>query len=196
MKKYCSNAGVKSFAFTLVFGSHLILSCPEMNFKLYHIIWFIINKDVRKIWFLPRETSVETFSWTPPKLGYSIGFGSPSSWMKGQKVRNLLTVFDIILFGSTYPLFLFFVSFQLILKCETAFPLKFSIFTYLQVRQFCYPNMASLPTAYSICAGILFCNMSQSKMSIQSKAMLLFLVERWAFDWSGDLTLICGPIWQ
>ena len=93
-----------------------------------------------------------------------------------------MTVFDIILLDSPYSLFLFFVSFQLILKCETAFPLKFSIFTYLQVRQFCYPNMASLPTAYSICAGILFCNMSQSKMSIQFKAMLLFLVERWVAD--------------
>ena len=111
--------------------------------------------------------------------------------VEGQKSID----FDwIISNGYTYSLFLFFVSFQSILKYETAFPLKFSFFTYLQVRQFCYPNMASLPTAYSICAGILFCNMSQSKMSIQSKAMLLFLVERWAFDWSGDLTLICGPI--
>ena len=107
-----------------------------------------------------------------------------------------MTVFDIILLDSPYSLFLFFVSFQSILKYETAFPLKFCIFTYLQVRQFCYPNMASLPTAYSICAGILFCNMSQSKMSIQSKAMLLFLVERWAFDWFGDLTVICGPIYD
>ena len=88
----------------------------------------------------------------------------------------------MILIGYTYSLLIFCVSFQSILKYETAFPLKFSIFTYLQVRQFCYPNMASLPTAYSICAGILFCNMSQSKMSIQSKAMLLFLVERWVAD--------------
>ena len=188
-RKTCSNAEVKSFAFTLDFGSHLLLSCPEINLKLYHIIWFKWNKDIRKIWFLPRETSVETFSWTPPKLGYSIGFGSPSSW-KGR--RSEIYWFCLVLpIPFSYFLYLFnqFWNMRLHSRWSLASLPIYKLGN--SVTQIWHPSQLPIPSVLA------YSSATCPKAKCQSNPkQCFFLVERWAFDWSGDLTLICGPIWQ
>ena len=116
----CSNAEVKSFAFTLDFGSHLLLSCPAINFQLYHIIWFILNNDVR-ITSYPERLLLKPF------LGLLPSWDIPSALAhhhleEGQKsIDNIIIIIlsryhNIILLGSTYFLFLlciFSINFEM-----------------------------------------------------------------------------------